>query len=682
MKKHSSNPTPDRKGQGTVKERLVAMISSLLDKNSDEQREDITMPPAASRDTAFRLSGILTAVILLLAILFSAILGMRLYGMLGMGSYMYRNRPAVYLQSGERLKFTAPYMEAPATVANNLGLGTTHTGLDGTVTISPDGKTLLYMQDVADGTGSLYLRDLAWEFMGLSPREDEGTQISTGVKTGSASFVLDGKVVIYLRGTGGDSYQLCRWDKRRGEQVLDDQCTQLLYANEDGNICYRSGKQELRHLVVEKLYNSDASILVVENSLISTYSVEENGSVVYLAKGKTGGAGRYTAKRWDGKELLELAHEVDSIVDVGPKGEIFYLRNTTQHIDPFSFFIDDLSQQDSLMSQPKEEDFMEERRTLWGTTWVTLDEKAYKEAQKKYEEKLNRDAVRETIREQRKSRRTYTLMHAVGNSQTTVDTGLLGVENADASAAAAVYYKERSTISEKFKISSVLDSADALRMLEMVESNGLREYYYLQLGDESAIFQTASPTEVVVATVDGDQGLYYIKGQSDAQPMAAQRGIAKDGGTLYYAAVEGDGLGAARKLDTNVTVIDRRRLDGQMLYLRANGDDRFDLFAAKGGRSSQLAGGIAGIWGFAIHGESVAFMRDYHTVRESGSLCLYNGRLRELASDAHSYSYRTADYIYLLADYDETVSSGTLYLYTGNSKRLTPIDSNVNWLMP
>ena len=60
-----------------------------------------------------------------------------------------------------------------------------------------------------------------------------------------------------------------------------------------------------------------------------------------------------------------------------------------------------------------------------------------------------------------------------------------------------------------------------------------------------------------------------------------------------------------------------------------------------------------------------------------GELILYRDSNRRVATDAHAYSYRTRNYIYVQRSYNTTSEKGDLYLYTGNDQKLTLLDYDV-----
>ncbi|MEG2088147.1 MAG: hypothetical protein RR022_08085, partial [Angelakisella sp.] len=73
--------------------------------------------------------------------------------------------------------------------------------------------------------------------------------------------------------------------------------------------------------------------------------------------------------------------------------------------------------------------------------------------------------------------------------------------------------------------------------------------------------------------------------------------------------------------------------------------------------------------------------RNYDTATRRGNLMLFNGKLRQVGTNVAAYAYRTDDLIYLLQDYDATTGTGNLYCYSGNSRKLTLLDTNVSILM-
>lgn len=659
----------------TIKDRFSGLLSRLSPP-AEQPGAPMTMPPSAKGDTAFRLSGILTLGIVLLVAFFGFLLGGRAYGQLGLGSNQYKNQPVVYLQNGTTLKFSHPFLETPVTITDKYEVGSVTGSLlnEQAITVSADGKRLLYQNNLLQGTGDLYIREISREKPGYGVQDSQGLPIAKGVGMGTVRFVRDDREAIYLKKpTEGEGWVLCHWSRRDGEEILDTGVMQLAAAMPNDKLCYLvnvNGQRTLR--VINMGEKTDENIIRdVETAAEIILYVDKNNSnqVVYQVQTK---AGEYDIKLLTEEETPRvLATGVHSIVDLGAKGELFYLRAVPEEFNPMAFFEDDMATQDVLLAEPVEEDFMVEKKSLWGKVTKSLDTKAYEAAQTAYADKLIREEIRKTITSKTQQYTSYTLGHTVGSSQTVVDTGLRQVDAADAANATAIYYKSRSSIGEKVKISSVLDPQDALRMVATIMGNITRDYYYVRLGTEPAMFQTVPKNEPMTVVPDGGKGIYFTRQEPDGPPDAI---------ALYYASSDGDGLSSVKKLDDNVIGLENRRFDGQILYQRAGSGGTAALYSLNGGKKTLLVDGFSNEWGFGIEGSTLATMANYDSGRATGELSLYNGKARYLSRDVNDYSYRTDDFVYMLMNYEQGTGSGDLALYKGNSQKLTLIDRNVTFL--
>lgn len=658
--------------------RFVRWIGSVASPNA-EPADNMTMPPAAKSDTAFRLSGILTLATVLLVIVFGAILGARLYSILGMGSNHYKNQPVIYMKGGDTLRLSHPFVDEPVTVNTEMTTSMNSSDvLDDAVWLSDNGKQLLYINNKNGDRGDLYYRSIAKAKLGKAVNDSKGVLVAEQVLISSVGFTQNDKTVVYQRydealSQSMQNDMLCSWTDDKGEKLLDTATAKVLYIKQSGEIAYLRkvrGGQSLCVLQLPKK-SSTPELRTVDTIVIDTYSI--NGGLIAYTTPATDG--KYDLSMWDGKQTRRLASGIDTVLEIGAKGEVFYLIETLDYFDPMKYFEDDMAMQDVALVEPLEEQYMVESKNLWGKVTTSLDKKVYEKAVVEYEAKLHRDYIRATIDSRSKQVRSYSLCYNVGNSSTQVDASLVAVDSVDAASGTAVYYKERSGITERVKISQIAQSQDALRIIDSVRSNMLRDYYYVKAGTEPTVFQTTANNEELAVQLDSSRGLYFVKSETAAD--GALRKLAMYGGTLYYAPLEQDGLGLAKRIDSSVVAIDSRRLSDQRLYSKLTDADTVDLYTVVDGKKTKVAAGLSSDSQFYLHDELILGYRDYHSGRERGELVSARNRTKTIAELTHDYSYRTDDYIYLLTNYDVAEGYGDLYLYTGGSK-LTLVDQMVS----
>ncbi|MEG0854107.1 MAG: hypothetical protein RSF82_09545, partial [Angelakisella sp.] len=117
-------------------------------------------------------------------------------------------------------------------------------------------------------------------------------------------------------------------------------------------------------------------------------------------------------------------------------------------------------------------------------------------------------------------------------------------------------------------------------------------------------------------------------------------------------------------------------------YLRQDSNEESVIVCgAAGSAKSRLVDGLPSYPLPMIYGDNLLCYRDYNGSRQVGNLTLYNGKVKPVARYAYDYSYRLQNYIYVIKDYDTGIEMGDLYLYSGNSEKLTLIDTGVSAIM-
>lgn len=652
--------------------------------SGEENTGVMTMPPPAGTDMAFRLSGVLVGAILLLIVFFGGILGVRIYSMLGMGNNRVKNIPVVYLQGDSTLKFKGPLMETPVTIADRLVFDGTSYSLEKNTVLSQDGKQLLYLDNLSTGrlstgSGDLLLRNVDREKPRGRDADNRGLPVASGVLQGSFFFVEDDKAVLYLRAQPEGGSTLLRWRDGKG-QTLDTGVEQLLGMSKD-NYCYYTVQMQDTDENAAALAGKLALRRIGADGVPQTLAQEltgqvlefrpETGSVLFSlpAPSEEMGSARMTLACWDGSQSAVAAEQAETFVDFSGSNLLFSSDSVTEKSNPMQYFEDDMAAKDAQLMQPTEEEYMVETTNLWGGKKIALDKTAYENAIKEYEAKLVRDEIRKAIAAQERNVRKSTLFYSAGSSKTVVDSDIMQMVDADAATATAIYVKERIPAPQRFKISQVADPMDAIRLLNTVLITTVRDYYYASVGREPELFLSVTKSERVRAELDEGRGLYFIK-----------EDINGAGAPLNYISIQQDGLGVAKKVDDKVIGLTGLRYREQMLYLREDSNaDSAMLCGAQGASRERLLEGLPLYPLPIIYGDSLLAYRDYNKGRETGSLTLLdNGKVKPVARAVSRYSYRLPSYIYLLRDYDIGLRQGDLYLYSGNSEKLTLIDQGVS----
>ncbi|MEG1686964.1 MAG: hypothetical protein RR276_03685 [Angelakisella sp.] len=627
-----------------------------------------TMPPSVEGDRAFQLSKILTLGVLLLVLLFGIMLGARLYVVLGMGANAQKNIPLVYLRGESTLRLTSPLLDDPITVNSEISADISRgAAVQNAMVLSSNGRKLLYLDSFLGQRGDLYLRNADREKPDKNLPDNRGRLLADGVLPGNFGFLSNGGV-IYVSGDG----ELLYLADKTEPVLVATQVTELIALSAQDTVTYLGRNTEGQFLAVATLdggKQGQIDIQIVESNQNQLEVIDAGDTLTYTCSRMDG---TLDVKRWNGKEVQLLAERTSGVIDVGSRGELFYTQSKTAVFTPASYFEDDMAAKDAaILTEPLEQDYMIDSKSIWGKVTKVLDKKNYEAAVKDYTDKLRRDDIRSAIAGQSRSYTTETLYHLVGSSLTKVDTEITALCTADATAAAAVYYKERSAIGEKFLLSKVADASEAIRLLDTVQQNTMRDYRYAQLGLEPTSFYNSSKDEEITCRLDGGRGVYYLK-------LAAE---SPNGGELFYGVVGENGLSAFKRLDDRVLSMEELRYANQLLYRKKTGDSQVDLCALESGKRSVLLEGLSMDEQYAIRGKTVLGSRNYDTATRRGNLMLFNGKLRQVGTNVAAYAYRTDDLIYLLQDYDATTGTGNLYCYSGNSRKLTLLDTNVSILM-
>lgn len=662
----------------TARRQLEQLVGRhVAPKPAAENAGAMTMPPPAGVDTAFRFTGVLVAAIVLLMLLFGGILGARLYSTMGMGNNRYRNIPLVYLQGDSTLKFAGPLLEYPVTITEALTFDSTGGyNLEKNTAVSQNGKQLLYLDNLSRGSGNLFLRDIAREKPRSKDADSRGQLVASNVLQDSFRFVEEDKAVVYMRaipdGQGGKD--LLRWSGGK-ENQLDGNVSRVLGLSKDGYLYYLAGMGEAMpagvmagtHSLCRIGTDGGVQLLAEELDGRVVEFTPETGSVLFSLP--AGGDTQFALGCWDGSKSSIIAPQASGALDFGSGNQVFYSEGAAEKSNPMQYFEDDMAAQDAVMTEPVEENFMVETTNLWGGKKTALDQKAFDRAVTDYVAKQNRDTIRRSIAAQERNTKLHTLYYSTGSSTTMVDEGIAQLLDADASAGTATYVKVRVPAPKKFMLSQVSDPLDAIRLLNTVLVTTVHDYYYASVGKEPTQFLSVNKSERVRVKLDGGKGIYFIK-----------EDVNDGGAPLSYIPVTEDGLGVAKKVDDKVISLTGLRYRDQLLYLREDSTEGNVAICAATGQNKELLMEGLPIYPLpVIYGEVLLAYRDYNEGRAAGSLTMHTGgKIKPVARNVHSYSYRLPSYIYTLRDYDVGLGEGDLYIYSGNSEKLTLVDSGVS----
>lgn len=631
----------------------------------DRDSTAITMPRSVDQDPVYRASRWLLALVALLMVVFAGTLAYNLYCRMGFGDNKYKNIPVIYVQGDNTLKFSSPLVEEPVTITQSLNWG--NMSLEEMTCLSEDGKDLLYLNNYSSGSGDLYLRNTDSDRPRYGEKEDKGVKVDENVVPGQFFWSSDGKYAIY-RKNDGDLY---RWRKNKAVEKLDTQIEEIVAVTTSGQVIYtkaEEGAGEGVTLYSKALDSNDDDKLKLDTGVSQIFSCNADGSSIYYGKPSGDEHNPWDVYRYTPKGGSEkLAGMVAQLLDYNDKGELFFTRAEPTEIDPFQYFVDDMAETDAqITEEPQLSDYNIEKTTIWGVPYTVPDYEGYQAALEAYQAKLKRDEIREAIAGESRTITTYQLFHKAGSSETRLDFGIRWVESADAGTGNAVYTKERVTSGQSVLISDVEDAEDAIRLLSAVNGSAVQDYYWARVGKEPTVFVTATNEETVSVTLDPGRGVYYL---------LIEQG--KEGGTLTWLPVEQEGLGVSRKTDDDVYAITDIFYGNRMLYYRDVTGEKGTLCGANAGSKEKLSEGASEQLWLEENGSAMMLLRDYSQELEMGELILYRDSNRRVATDAHAYSYRTRNYIYVQRSYNTTSEKGDLYLYTGNDQKLTLLDYDV-----
>lgn len=631
----------------------------------DRDSTAITMPRPVDQDPVYRASRWLLALVVLLMLVFAGTLAYNLYCRMGFGDNKYKNIPVVYVQGDTTLKFSSPLVEEPVTITESLDWK--NMPLAEMTCLSADGKDLLYLNYYSGGAGELYLRNTDSERARYGEKEDQGVKVDENVVPGQFFWSEDGKYVIY-RTKDGDLYR-CR--KNKEPEKLDAQIEEILLVATTGQVIYTKEEEGAGGgltLYSKALDSGSDDQWQLDTGISEIFSCNADGSSIYYGKPSGDEHNPWDIYRYTTKNGSEkLAGMVAELLDYNDKGELFFTRGEPTEMDPFQYFVDDMAEEDAqITEEPKLEDYTIEKTTIWGVPYTVPDYEGYQAAVEAYEAKLKRDEIREAIAGEKETVTTYQLFHKAGSSETRLDFGIRTVEAADAGTGNVIYTKERVTSGQSVLISEVKDAQDAIRLLNTVTGSAVQDYYWARVGKEPSVFVTATNEETVTVTLDPGRGLYYL---------LIEQG--KEGGVLTWLPVEQEGLGVSRKTDDDVYAITDIFYGGRMLYYRDMTGEKGTLCGADAGAKEKLSEGVSDQLWLEEDGSALMLLRDYSEELEIGELILYRDSSKRIAADAHGYSYRTKNYLYVLRSYNTAGDKGDLYLYRGSEKKMTLLDYDV-----
>ena len=371
---------------------IFCLIKNKVVKLNSPRGEARVLPIEAKNDITFRLTGFFILVIGVLITVFLVSIGFKGYSVLGLGPNKEKNIPMIYVQDGTTLKFTSPLVEEPFVITKELDWDDGN--IEDYTLLSTKGKKLLYMNYVDKGVGDLYVRNTTTDIPFLHGGDARGDLIDKEVLRGEYLFSTDEKTAVYRK---QDNTLMMK--KGKNATVLASDVTDLIgisnadiiyYTTRDINATEGTTNTKIHGVDIA---TTGAAPFVIAENVRKIFSVDEAGEIIY------GVAGRDALNPWnilsyDGETTILLAENVHTIWDISTDGKIFYSRLYMQEFDPFKFFFDDYADRDAVMVEPVEEDFMIEKKSLWGTLYETLDERKYDKAVKAYEAKVQRDLIR------------------------------------------------------------------------------------------------------------------------------------------------------------------------------------------------------------------------------------------------------------------------------------------------
>ena len=621
--------------------------AELVNTNDSEM---LSMPPAAKEDRAFRLTGVLTTTIVLFVILFAIVLLFRTLVLFGVGDHALKNRPLIY-QQGDSLRFTSQLVENPVVITNDLQWGKGDS-IEDCTRLSENGKNLLYLNYTDVGSGELFLRNVNSEKARNKENNSYGVFVADRVKKGNFDFYDNSSAVVAVTTRG----ELLRW-KNGSSMTLDSDCSTLLGVNENTVYYLKptalgSGTFSLYSINPKE---KEPKPTIIDTDIVNIIEKENVNRIIY-SKYSADPKNPWNISWWDGKSIQILCENVGKLLEIGNRNEVYFTRNVDFEIDPLIYFSDNTYASDSLITEPDKNDFMIEKKNLWGRVTKVLDQEAYEAALSAYNDQLLRDEIREVLDTAKPTEPRITLHHRVGNSETQQSGEINAVLDVDPNSGRAVYAIQNIVIPERIDIST-LESADQftelLNQIITEPVNRQETVTYVELGHAGSTLSTDPVGTVKSAKLTHDRGgFYYTKSGNENQPDAFN----------FAQVLEGE-VGVKKKVDEDVALVTDIAYKDGVLYLRNYGNS-YQLCVAEGAKKTLLSQDATIHMPLEAHETRLLFYSDYSTTRQSGTFVTYRDSPKELLEDVRKHVFRTSNYIYLLSDYDRELG-GDLYLYTG-----------------
>ena len=583
-------------------------------------------------------------VILMITIL-STLIIYRVTIFLGVGDNSLKNIPILYIQEN-RLMYKNQLMDSPAVADESLNWIDNYNTLENSTLMTEKGDYLLYMDNIKNESGDLFLKYVYKDKKRKGETEAEGKLISKNVVMGEYKFTNEKNNVVYLKKDG-----TLNISAKNKEYFVDNTVKKIVGVDDNDIIYYLKCDSEKNkyELLSFDSREKNSSPVIIDKGVVSIYSFDDNGTVMYQQNDLNEPNKNIVKKYRDGKIDI-MCENSEAVVDIGDDGQIFFTKRNKKVTEYLKLYTDKYLDEDADIKEPDKKDFTKEKKNKFGNTKTVFDEKGYNLAKKKYDDKVRRDEIREALNQDYRVFETLTFMFNAGTSETTIADKIEKIILADANSSTSVYATYTFTMGGRKDLDEYKSAEEAIEETRLAldePENYHRVTYFSKIGSKPMVINEG---DYVTSAVFEDGNYLYYTYYDDSNKLK-----------LAYRIFDGVGLTEEVIVNSNIKYLYPEKYNGDIIYI-ASDDDKVTLYKLDNGKGSILVSQNEDMLIYDVIDKSILLKGRYVESRNTGDLYLYNGKERLIDENVYEASYRTDKYIYALKNYD-SVLGGDLYLY-------------------
>ncbi len=590
--------------------------------------------------------------IFLIFVILSTLLAHRMFVLFGFGDNATKNIPIVYIQNNQ-LMYKNQLMDKPAVADSDLNWNTELSNLNNSTKLNKDGTYMLYLDNIKDNSGDLFLKYTSKDIRKNGETETEGKKIGENVNLNNFTFTNKKNRIIFL-----DNSKTLYFYERNNNYEIDNNVLQIIGVDSDNILYYiktSSDKYSKNKLMAFDANSKKSTPQQIDKDVISLYSFDDNGKLLYL-QNNTDKQNENILKKYYDDKITTLCEKSEQIIDIGDDDQVFFTKKNRTINEYSLLFKDTKNQDDFYLTKPTEEEFTKEKTNIFGIEKKEFDKKGYEAALTKYKDKLKRDKIREELKKQYNVVETLTFLYKTGTSETFIADNIEKIIFSDANNASSVYEMQTFTLQEKFDINDFDTPEAAINAISQAindEKNYQRVTYFNKIGYKPMVL--AENAIVVSAYLDKDNYLYYtfIDGEKTS---------------LAYRVFENGALSEEKIINDNIINIYPNLYQDRVIGLAKN-KDYTELFTLNQGEQSTIIKKKQNMELENIIDDTLLIKTNYIPNRDTGDLLIYNTKERTIDENIYKTLHKTDKYIYALKNYD-SVLGGDLYLYNNKKKEL------------